>query len=811
MLGYAWRVTTGRPPLWLPAAVCALIAALPGAIVAAALLVPATALLLTADVELGLRLLPAPLSGGPGAPLAWAGAGLAAVALGVAWFRLYCAALMLSDERTEPSVRAAMRATKSSWPRALVVQVEGLVLIAVSALVLALLAMPAASGLGGILVSAGLLLMARAVIRAAVTLALRAIVLDGRAHRDAWHTALSILSTRRGDALAAWMVLLAAGVAVWIGGRLVTPALQETAFVYPAGSTRALGREAVQLLFAVPLKTFLLVLSMGTWTAVYVGGEALESPQPPAREGRRRRAADPRVVRGLAALTGLVLVTNGFATVIETSFENAQRTRFNALAEKEIAPPDARTTATFRAPSSATTGYEVDAVLEGETLEWRTSISYRNQTGEALSDVGVNLYPAAYARNVPEIPLARDILAADISRRFAREARSGTFDIASVEVAGQAADYEHDETALVVALPERLAPGESVDLEVSLVARLPRFPERFGVWRGLTLLGNWIPVIAVREAGEWRLDRFGAVGDPFFSDVADYSVAITAPRSEMVVGTGILVDVAEDDDRRTWRFRAPSVRDAAYAIGGSLRGQQRAAGGVTVRAWYPGDKRLDGADVLDFAARATLDFTVRFGRLPIDEIDVVLTEGFVGGMEYPGMILVSRTAEALEGLPLLPELLRAAGFEDEALRYVVTHEIAHQWWYGAVGNDQVNEPWLDEALAEAATRTSLRAADGNDRTWMMTTLVPQAAAPPGVVTASIQDFESNEDYTRAVYLGGSEVLLRTLGASNDGALDDVLRRYLRDNRLRIATIDDFISATRSEAGDRVATRLERYR
>jgi aminopeptidase N len=31
------------------------------------------------------------------------------------------------------------------------------------------------------------------------------------------------------------------------------------------------------------------------------------------------------------------------------------------------------------------------------------------------------------------------------------------------------------------------------------------------------------------------------------------------------------------------------------------------------------------------------------------------------------------------------------------------HETAHQWFYNLVGNDQLNEPWLDEATAQYAT------------------------------------------------------------------------------------------------------------
>src|SRR5690606_28129598 len=32
--------------------------------------------------------------------------------------------------------------------------------------------------------------------------------------------------------------------------------------------------------------------------------------------------------------------------------------------------------------------------------------------------------------------------------------------------------------------------------------------------------------------------------------------------------------------------------------------------------------------------------------------------------------------------------------------YVTAHEVAHQWWYSMVGNDQTLFPWLDEALTE---------------------------------------------------------------------------------------------------------------
>ncbi len=37
------------------------------------------------------------------------------------------------------------------------------------------------------------------------------------------------------------------------------------------------------------------------------------------------------------------------------------------------------------------------------------------------------------------------------------------------------------------------------------------------------------------------------------------------------------------------------------------------------------------------------------------------------------------------------------------LESVIAHEVAHQWFYNQVGNDQLDHPWLDEALAQYMT------------------------------------------------------------------------------------------------------------
>ena len=37
------------------------------------------------------------------------------------------------------------------------------------------------------------------------------------------------------------------------------------------------------------------------------------------------------------------------------------------------------------------------------------------------------------------------------------------------------------------------------------------------------------------------------------------------------------------------------------------------------------------------------------------------------------------------------------------LETTVAHEVGHQWFYNTVGNDQANEPWVDESLTQYIT------------------------------------------------------------------------------------------------------------
>lgn len=61
-------------------------------------------------------------------------------------------------------------------------------------------------------------------------------------------------------------------------------------------------------------------------------------------------------------------------------------------------------------------------------------------------------------------------------------------------------------------------------------------------------------------------------------------------------------------------------------------------------------------------------------------------------MEYPGLCMI--------GMPDVKDFRKINKNSYGGLEAHVPHEIAHQWFYAAIGNDSYKEPWLDEGFCE---------------------------------------------------------------------------------------------------------------
>ena len=147
------------------------------------------------------------------------------------------------------------------------------------------------------------------------------------------------------------------------------------------------------------------------------------------------------------------------------------------------------------------------------------------------------------------------------------------------------------------------------------------------------------------------------------------------------------------------------------------------------------------------------------------------------------------------------------------LESVVAHEVAHQWFYNGVGNDQVDDPWLDEALAQFLTLlyyADVYGPDGSQgfhnslqRRWNR---VNRADIPIGL---PVRDY-TPEEYGAIVY-GRGPLFIEALSQAMGGeAFDAFLRDYYQTYQWDIATGEGFKALAEEHCACDLTTLFEEW-
>ena len=324
-------------------------------------------------------------------------------------------------------------------------------------------------------------------------------------------------------------------------------------------------------------------------------------------------------------------------------------------------------------------------------------------------------------------------------------------------------------TAQKVTLTNALAPGSRGTIAFDVAMTAPDRPERFGRSAAYSFFGNALPVLAVQDEAGWHLEPDVGIGESYYTLAADFVVRLDHPAALQVPATGT-ASTKSRGKVMTTTSTAKQVRDFAWAVGPFQQSMVTSPGGVKVRMWWTNvvtsgaiaDARTKGVAAID-------DFSRRFGHYPYGEIDLVLNDNWASfsGMEYPGFVLLVAPPNA-EG--------------------PVVHELAHQWWYGIVGNNEYADPWLDESFATYST--DLHRGDSKPNCW------------PGQLDARITNDmgfwkQYGAAWSRYVYTYGSCLLHdleRLIGAPAMAAL---LKSYASTHWYGVATPTAFKSAAQA--------------
>jgi hypothetical protein len=432
--------------------------------------------------------------------------------------------------------------------------------------------------------------------------------------------------------------------------------------------------------------------------------------------------------------------------------------------------------------------YEMDVTFhpEEKKIDVFQTIEITNDKEKELKELYFHLYPNAF-KTFDQVPFPRG----ERERAYPEGFAPGYITLKKLLVESRQINFEIDDTLLKIILEEPLKLGKKQVLTFEYEVVIPPSHGRFGCGQNTFNIANWYPILAVYDEKGWHKDPYYSVGDPFYSEVGLYEVHIKAPKDYTIAASGSLQKKYEEGDQDVWSFNTGLVRDFAWITGTSLDVKEVSAGKTRITSYYPKDKEVYGMQALDHAQNALFFFNDYFGQYPYDEYCVVASDFYIGGMEYPNLVII--------GVDFYSP--------GEFLEYVVVHETAHQWWYGLVGNNQIEEAWLDEALAEYSTLLYYEYFYGRktgQKVYEEAIFNPyklyEVSNTPGPILRPLSDFTDWKDYSAAVYYKGAIMLMDLEGRMGKGKLQEALCYYFKKSLYKNATTADFIKALNHVTG-----------
>ena len=325
--------------------------------------------------------------------------------------------------------------------------------------------------------------------------------------------------------------------------------------------------------------------------------------------------------------------------------------------------------------------YHLDIAIDDSmtTIEGRQTVYYTNQEDRPLREIVFHLHA-----NVLDSAIAVSDLTVD--GVAARTAISGS-----------------SRSILTVALPAPLPPGESVTIDLRFRTDVATTIGRnYGVLafsEGILALAHFYPMLSVYDDTGWNVAEADIQGDLTYSDAAYYLVRVSAPVGIAVVASGVEVEAQGSrgageqggEERQTTTYAVGPARDFYLAAGAFVVVSER-VGATTINSYAPAELADGAALALDVAAATLAINEARLSPFPYTELDIVTTPTAALGIEYPGLIvgtlrMYDIAAETRSGVPM-----------SDILESTTAHEVVHQWFYNLVGNDQLDEPWLDESM-----------------------------------------------------------------------------------------------------------------
>ena len=432
--------------------------------------------------------------------------------------------------------------------------------------------------------------------------------------------------------------------------------------------------------------------------------------------------------------------------------------------------------------------YNLEAVFNyyAHTLAVTETVTYTNTSSEPIPSLVLFVEPNRYA---------------------------GGFTLRSLALsdAQPIEEYTLSGNRLEIFLSLPLMPGQGMALTLGFDLFLPAIPDPSDATRPMpyghtdrqTNLVDWYAFFPPYIPGQgWLWRQPGYFGEHQVYEAASYQVTITL---DLAVPDLVLAASAPAaQDGKTYRYEMPLARNFVFSASQQYLVLSQQVGEVTVYSYHFPYNITAGQAALWHTAQALELYTRLYGPYPYSTLTVVEAD-FLDGMEYSGLYFLSRGFYDLyDNTPF--------GY----LTIIAAHETAHQWWYGMVGNDQANEPWLDESLCTFSERVfyenvypDLEFGAQPVLDWWHYFRIDYYE-PGGLIDGSIYDYNGFLPYRNAVYLRGADFLQALRQQVGDEAFFAFLQDYAAQKAYQTAFAVDFFAILEEHTDQDFSTLLAEY-
>lgn len=361
--------------------------------------------------------------------------------------------------------------------------------------------------------------------------------------------------------------------------------------------------------------------------------------------------------------------------------------------------------------------YKIDVTLndKNHSLNGNAIIEYINNSPDSLTFIWFHLWPNAYKNGGTDF---RKQISKFYTPPFNRTVTKGYIDGLKFSVNGVAVKVEehpdHNDVIKLI-LPTLLLPGGSVSIATPFYVKLPYYFSRLGYLHDSYFISQWYPKPAVYDHKGWHPMTYLDIGE-FYSEFGNFDVSITLPSGYVVAATGIL---ETETERAAYLSIGDSnhilnkINSTDYRVSYSFKTKDTKtlkwhAENVHDFAWFANENfildhtttTLPSGKVIDIFAYAQKNGSVNWQHAASYMEDVIKRySNWISEYPYPVVSAVEAGLNEVGGGMEYPMVtLITTQFSEVSTDVLISHEIGHNWFYGALANNERDHAWMDEGI-----------------------------------------------------------------------------------------------------------------